>query len=91
MKKILIVLSCILFLSGITPDALAQEAATDGVQINQEQLDNLISTLESDEKREEFIGNLKTLSEASAETTEGKTTSLSELFGLDKPMPGSSI
>ncbi len=86
MKKILIVLSCILFLSGIAPDALAQEAATDGVQINQEQLDNLISTLESDEKREEFIGNLKILSEASAETTEDKATSLSELFGLDKPI-----
>ena len=88
MRQFFLILSLVISAIIFSPSSLAfaqnEEPAAE-VSINQEELNNLIETLETDEKREEFIANLKTLSDVAETNEEEKAFSLAELIGLDAP------
>lgn len=56
--------------------------ATASVQIDTQQLQNMIDTLENDAAREKFIANLKTLNQAYAQQSNDGVLQFSELLGL---------
>lgn len=87
MKRFFLILTILVLSFSFAPYSYAQEAApaVDGaLNVDQAQLNNFIETLESDEKREEFIANLKLLAETSGDTTEEQVFSFASLLGVDQ-------
>lgn len=92
MRHFLLILSVLFTVAvfNVPMNVFAQEtveSTAPNIQIDQEQLSSLIDTLESDDKREEFLSNLKTLSDVSeAAPADEKSFQLAEILGFDRPI-----
>jgi|AntRauTorcE11897_2_1112592.scaffolds.fasta_scaffold00967_13 small conductance mechanosensitive channel len=101
MKHIVFFLSFILFIGMLTvqpqpvqagPASVANSnennEGSERIEIDAEQLDNLIETLESEDQRKTFIGNLKALKDVTGERLKeagDRTKSLADVLGLAVP------
>lgn len=96
MKHIAFLLSFMLFIGmlAVTPQRVQAGPAPSSVdsaetiEVDVEQLDNLIETLESEDQRQSFIGNLKALKDVSAERLDEageRTQTLADTLGMAVP------
>lgn len=95
MTRILFLFCSILFFGLVSQNAYAASAGMASgaesetvLEVDLEQLDNLIETLESEEERQSFIGNLKALKDVGAQQAgeaEKSPKTLVALLGLDVP------
>lgn len=69
--------------TGHAQDITESAPGGDQVTIDTQSLDNLITTLESDSARQDFVENLKTLSDAQQQQEEDKPESLTAAIGLN--------
>ena len=80
----------VVFIAALMQSAIAQEATKNTnqnetkVDISSEKLEQLIQTLESESARQDFIDNLKTLTEIGESEEESELPSVADFLDLDK-------
>lgn len=81
MLRNLFLITLMIMTFGLSP-AVAQDSAS--VEVNKDNVSDLISTLEDEQKRQEFLDNLKTLVEADAQVNEEPTIApVTEALGIE--------